>query len=124
MKDTALQTKKFLTLHQRILKSLLIVLGIYTFFGILMVLLISFAGDFTSKLISENYTSVIAATDMLWGWDRLRHDTTHSSSAVLRSVVLFEKGLVEEDVSISEPGEANIAFAIHELWIKVKPNST
>jgi NtrC-family two-component system sensor histidine kinase KinB len=114
--------KSLPTLRRKILRSFLLLVGLYAFLGILLALSVRFASQATPKLLRANYDSISASTRMTEAWTALRYPGYSSKGSAGDWTVQFEEALALELGNTTEPGESDLAVLLKSQWEKAKPN--
>ncbi len=109
-------------LRKIVFKHSLLIIGLYTLVGVVMMGAVFLASGITPKLIHLNYDSIAAATQMNTAWEALKNPQDHNEKPQIAWIKEFDDAISFEDRNISEPGEQKIAKNIRNLWITAQKN--
>jgi two-component system, NtrC family, sensor histidine kinase KinB len=105
-------------MRRKILRSFLIMVGLYGLLGAIMMAAVFFASGITPKVMHLNYDSISAAQEMSRALQELRFPEDSREASLAKVAQRFETALTFEEHNMSEPGVAKIAVHLRENWKK------
>jgi len=108
------------TLRQKIFRSFLIMILLYTGFAICLMISVAISGRNSPKMLHENYDSIVAAARMKEAWNALDRPERFARGSGQAWSSQFERALIFEEGNITESGEKEIAESLRQHWDRNK----
>jgi NtrC-family two-component system sensor histidine kinase KinB len=105
-------------LRKKILRHSFVLVALSILLGTFMMVAVFLASGITPRLIHLNYDSIAASREMHQAWNALRFPEVYPEKSKADWAKQFDQAITFEFGNITEPGEADTAKKIRELWEK------